>query len=125
MESNPESPFAMSGVDYAIPLPRAGRRYGPLPAILLCAPGLICWTLLAEMLSGRVVMSADMALLLILPLVVLALLTGISSIIIYIFLYLRTRPWCVILNPVVNIGGLRLVIGFFVFNTFMMQFFPE
>lgn len=115
MEVNNQLTPATPGVDYATPVAAARSRHGPVPAILLCTPGLLCWTLLAGMMSHvlplRVI--SIVAGQLILPLVLVAVLTALSSIIYYFFLTRRHMPWYVILNLVINIGGLLLLIGVF------------
>jgi hypothetical protein len=101
-------------VEYATPI-LAARSHHPLPAILLCTPGLICWALLAGFVTGWMPRFVERLFEgIFLPLLAAAVLTAIVSIIIYLFVPRQRKPWFVILNLVINISGLLFLLGVFI-----------
>jgi hypothetical protein len=115
MDSNNLPMPIVVGVDYATPSEVARLRHHPLPAILLCTPGLLCWTLLAGMMVHALPLMVIRFVAggVILPLTLAAVLTALSSVVYYFFLSRRQMPWFVILNLVINIAGLLLLTGVF------------
>ena len=112
---DPAGPRPSAPLEYRRPVPATARPSHPLPAVLFCVPGLICWLALFHLLLARVIRVRLPALLgrWLYPGIFWVWLGAILTAAISLILYVRRgpKPWYVWLNLAVNVSGLLFTLA--------------